>query len=525
MPMRWTLPWFAGLLFLGFALASKPVSHTDPAPPALEGTDSRRFALQLQEIIVRVMQRYTRPVDAEELAAAALKGLYEAAQAPVPASLQADVNAAAKEGKLIALFIQTREALGNPEGLRGHRAIVASIQGMTKALDPFCAVLPIQEGANGRGVETVFGLGLELTDSSSLGALIVKSATLGGPAQRAGLRPGDQITRVNGKPASKPVAGRPNWLEESRVTLTFIRPGSADARTVLLRSESFHPEVVVGVSRRADNSWEYFLAPDEKIAQVRILSFDSNTSAELPHVLSELLTANMRGLILDLRWCPGGYLDASRAAAFSFLGEYNPAFFVMPTPMNWLALADVYLDNHCKNASVWYRDGQVDGVDAVPEHSFVRFPMVVLVNAETSGGAELVAAVLQDNKRAFVAGQRTRGKASVQRLFKLTGEDPSMPLTVPIPGMELKLSTGLLQRPSGKNLNRYPDSKPSDDWGVRPDRGLEFRHSAELDRRVKEWWQALNLRPGASTESLPLDDPANDPDRQAALELLLKALK
>ncbi len=216
----------------------------------------------------------------------------------------------------------------------------------------------------------------------------------------------------------------------------------------------------------------------------------------------------------------------SRDAAYSFLGEYNPAFFVLLTPVNWAALADLYLDDHCRNASVWYRDGEMDNARRDgPYFNFVGFPIVVLINAETSGGAELVAAVLQDNKRACIVGQRTRGKGSVQRPLPLDGADPTMRLTIPIPGMELKLSAGLLVRPSGKNLNRYADSKPSDDWGVLPDPGLEFRLSPDLEHRLKDWWQTHSLRPGSSTESLPLDDPANDPQRQVAVELLQKALR
>jgi carboxyl-terminal processing protease len=525
MPMRWILPWFAVPLFLGLALATDPVRNSQPARAGLDRTEAQRYAIQLQEILVRVMQRYVRPVECEELANAAVKGLYEAAPAPVPANLQAQVNAAAKEGRLISFFVQTREALGDADGLRGQRAIVASIQGMTKALDQFCALVPAEDGLRATVAENAYGIGLEFSEPASAGALIVKSVALGSPAQRAGIRPGDQITHVNGQPADKSASARAVGTEETRFVLRVTRPGSSRARSVDLRSESFRRESVAGVSRRTDNSWEFFIAPKDKIAQVRILSFDANASEELPQILHELLAANMRGLILDLRWCPGGYLDDSRTVAAVFLGSYNPAFFVLPAPGNWMAVADAHLDNHCKNASVWYRDGRPDPGTKRVDVDFIGIPMVILVNAETSGGAELVAAVLQDNHRAMIVGQRTRGKGSVQQPFKLGGEDVSMPLTIPIPSMKLNLSTGLLIRPSGKNLNRYPDSKPSDDWGVRPDPGLEFRLSPDLDHRLRDWWQAQNLRPGSSNESLPLDDPTNDPQRQAAIDLLLRALR
>jgi len=85
----------------------------------------------------------------------------------------------------------------------------------------------------------------------------------------------------------------------------------------------------------------------------------------------------------------------------------------------------------------------------------------------------------------------------------------------------MKLTTGTFERPSGKNLHRFPDSKVDDDWGVRPDAGLEFRVSAELDRQLHDWWQEMTLRPGSSRARLALDDPMTDPSQQAALKAVL----
>jgi hypothetical protein len=88
----------------------------------------------------------------------------------------------------------------------------------------------------------------------------------------------------------------------------------------------------------------------------------------------------------------------------------------------------------------------------------------------------------------------------------------------------LKLSNGMIVRPSGRNLHRFADSNPGDDWGVKPDPKLEFRISADLSRQLREWWQLQDLRPGTSDESLPLDDPVADPQRQGALQALIKLL-
>src|SRR5262249_43823320 len=128
---------------------------------------------------------------------------------------------------------------------------------------------------------------------------------------------------------------------------------------------------------------------------------------------------------------------------------------------------------------------------------------------ETSGGAELIAAALQDHGRASVAGRRTRGKASIQNTLVIPGTDAN-----------LKLTTGSFLRPSRQNLHRFPESKPSDPWGVRPDAELECRVRPGLGRRLKGGWLLQSLGPGEDKEILPLDDPANDPTRQAALQAL-----
>jgi carboxyl-terminal processing protease len=116
------------------------------------------------------------------------------------------------------------------------------------------------------------------------------------------------------------------------------------------------------------------------------------------------------------------------------------------------------------------------------DNKFLDTPVVVLVNGETSGGAELMAAALQDHGRAKVAGQRTVGKGSIQTMVGLSVADAG-----------LKLTTSTFVRASGKNLHRSPGSSPRDDWGVRPD--LDLRTSPELAKQLKEWWVLQTLRP------------------------------
>src|SRR5260370_4916471 len=195
---------------------------------------------------------------------------------------------------------------------------------------------------------------------------------------------------------------------------------------------------------------------------------------------------------------------------------------VFPVPGDLLAVADLYLGGYPKNATVVYRDSGLNDHYPSAEPGFIDFPMVVLINGETSGGAELVAAVLQYNLRAKIPGQRSRGKGSVQRVLGLQEDIEVKGL---VSRAALKLSNGMIIRPSGRNLHRFADSRPADDWGVVPDPKLEFRVSADMGRQLRDWWQLQDLRPGTWNESLPLDDPAADPPQQRAPQTCTDLLK
>jgi carboxyl-terminal processing protease len=275
----------------------------------------------------------------------------------------------------------------------------------------------------------------------------------------------------------------------SEVTVIYVRLGATSPYKATLERQDFRPETVLGVARQDDNSWDFWCDRAGKIAQVRLASLANGTAAEVREVVSGLQAAGMRGLILDVRWCPGGYLREAVNVAALFLGE-------------------------CNVATVRSRGEEDKTYPSAADKKFLDFPMVVLVNGETSGGGELIAAALQDHKRAAVAGQRTIGKASIQTMVPL-----------PVPGAGLKLTTGTFVRPSGKNLHRFPESSVSDDWGVRPDASLELRVSPELNRQLKEWWLQQTLRPGPCREVLPLDDPIADPARHAAIQALLAKTK
>jgi C-terminal processing protease CtpA/Prc len=535
--MRVSLILIAGVLGVGLAMgAPGPRAPRPRTPEGAERTRSRHFAQQLLGIVDQIADQYVRPVSREALLSAALVGLYEAARIPVPRDLrprirrafrwyergltstavpgqQAVVATPAGEETLEDLVREVREEVICAQTLQRAQPeeqqrvlVLACCKAMGRILDPYTTVITAAEQQRTFGLDPeCYGVGLELNDVSGLAPPTVVAVQMGGPAQRAGLRPGDRITHLGGKPVRRapppgllalrnqrisatvppviPAAGK-KPAEPRAIRLTYRRTGSAE-RSVELWPERFRPETVLGVARRDDNTWNYFVDAKARIAHVRITALGRGTADELRGVLSELdERGKLGGLILDLRWCPGGYLNEAVDTADLFLGNGVIA----------------RLRSRGREEQV-YRSTAANKPRA--------FPLVVLVNAETSGGAELITAALQDAGRAGVVGQRTLGKASVQT-----------PLHLGVADVAMKLTSGTFRRPNGKNLHRFPESKPRDDWGVIPEEEGDCRVSADLGRRLCEWWLAQSLRPGGSCERLPLDDPSADPQRQIALALL-----
>jgi carboxyl-terminal processing protease len=230
------------------------------------------------------------------------------------------------------------------------------------------------------------GIGAEV--QSKDGHILIVAPLDGSPAQRAGLKPGDIILRVNGKD----VGGRPldQVVKEisgpagTSVTLTILTPVSGDMRQLTLTRATVQMRSV---------TWH--ILPNSKIVQLRIAAFEQGVAADLGRALIEIKREPVTGLILDLRNNPGGLLEEAFDCASQFLKGGNVLLV--------------------KNAR-----GEEKPVPAKAGGQATQIPLAVLVNGGTASGAEIVAGALRDAHRASLVGETTFGTGTVLSEFKLS---------------------------------------------------------------------------------------------------------
>ena len=373
--------------------------------------------------------------------------------------------------------------------LSRRELIEAAIQGIIEKLDPYSNYIPPGEIDRFRtAVESEFGgIGIQITMEN--GQLRVLSPLVGTPAYRAGLLAGDRITHINGESAEglalDQAVERLKGPPGTSITLTVVHAGQREPQEYTIEREVVHVETVLGDRRRDDDSWDYFLDREAGIGYVRLSAFSRDTPRELRAALAGLKREGLQGLILDLRFNPGGLLSAAIEVTDLFLRE---GAIVSTNGRNvqersWEATASGTLDD---------------------------FPLVVLVNRFSASASEIVAAALQDHGRAAVVGERTWGKGSVQNVIEME-EGRSA----------LKLTTASYRRPSGENIHRFPGDGEDRPWGVVPDEGLALRLSErELVTLVRQRRERDVVRPppalaeevdGAEPSAEPREsDPAED---------------
>lgn len=295
------------------------------------------------------------------------------------------------------------------------------------------------------------GVGMMLAIDPKTSLLKVESPMPGTPAYDAGIQANDLIMKVGDKStenmrideARKLIMGPPG----TPVTLTLLPEGAKAVREVTLTRAKIEIHPVKGFARKPDDpsKWEFIADPASKIALIRLEGFTEKSDKELIAAIADAEKAGAKALILDMRDNPGGLL--SQAVKISNL--FLPSGKIVST----------------KDRNGGGRKWEADSSKVIwPADK----PLAVLVNKQSASASEIVASALQDNKRAVIIGERSYGKGSVQKLFQLPhGQDA------------VKLTSEVWLTPNGKNIHRWPTSKESDEWGVKPDAGFEVKITPE----------------------------------------------
>jgi carboxyl-terminal processing protease len=227
--------------------------------------------------------------------------------------------------------------------------------------------------------------------------LTIVSPIDGSPAEAAGLRPGDKVIAIDGEDMTDvtPEQARLKVLgpEGSEVTLTVAREGEPEPL-----------EFVITRAKITIHSAEGRMLENE-IAYVDINTFGERTTRELRNTLDDLLRQNPRGIIIDLRNNPGGYLTTAVEVSSEFIEE------------------GVVLYEE-------YGDGRRDTHRALGNGQATDIPLVVLINEGSASASEIVAGAIQDYERGKLVGAKSYGKGSVQNWVPLSNNQGAARVTI-----------------------------------------------------------------------------------------------
>ncbi|HEX2932468.1 MAG TPA: S41 family peptidase, partial [Candidatus Binatia bacterium] len=331
------------------------------------------------------------------------------------------------------------------EDVETKNLVNGAINGMLSSLDPHSAYLTpdlykeLQSDTQGR----FGGLGIEITVKG--GILTVVSPIEDTPAAKAGIKPGDQIFKIEEEftkdmslvDAVKKMRG----LKGTKINLTIRRENNPDLLDFTLVRDIIRVQSVR--SRNLEPGYGY----------VRLAQFQERSDRDLQRALEKMAAekSGLKGLVLDLRNNPGGLLTQA------------------------VRVSDMFLDS----GLIVYTEGRIESQKqkyfAQKDGTWLDFPIVVLVNGGSASASEIVAGALQDHKRAVVLGTKTFGKGSVQTILPL--DDNSA----------LRLTTARYFTPKGRSIQAT---------GIVPDIVVE---SAPAQPDGKE----ERRRPGLREENLP----------------------
>ncbi len=325
--------------------------------------------------------------------------------------------------------------------------VEAAASGILSSLDPHSSYLN-EDDLKEMQVQTkgeFGGVGIEITVEHSL--IKVISAIEGTPAEKAGIKSGDYISKIDGKSVVevkiedvvKRLRGKPN----TKVAITILRKGEKAPIEIILQRQIIKIKAVRS-------------SQEQDVAYIKINSFSEQASigasSELKKLINKIGQDKIKGIVLDLRGNPGGLLDEA------------------------VSVSELFLDKDQVIVSIAGRNKADEKIykDSADQALTKNIPVVVLMNDGSASASEIVAGALQDNKRAVILGLKSFGKGSVQSIIPLQENNGA-----------LKMTTALYYTPSGKSIQAH---------GIDPDIIVE---EAKLEKSDKN---AANIGSEASLE-------------------------
>ncbi len=421
---------------------------------------------RIAEVIAIVGREFVSPVDNQQLIAGCLRGLDFGSG--VTPGFDADLSL-----KDIVEAI----SMGNKARPKNfvRKRTNSCVDGMLMALDRRSYRIDRDEDQLSQSPALAAGAGLELKIQDEIPKIV--SVLEKGPAARAKLEVGDLLTGIDGVSTkgltNAQVVRKLRGAAGSSVTLSLERPGvSATNRVELIREVVKVPSI------------DFYMLPSH-YAHLKIRSFGVKTLEHLGDMLRSLKNDGgpVYGIIVDVRNNSGGLLPSCVGVASAFLAD------------NLLVVETIGRTGDSKLRLVaspdsYVRPGAANPLAHLPQH-IKTLPMVVLVNKDTAACSEIVAAALQDHKRALILGERTQGFGSISRNFSLKNDDV------------LSLTTALFRRPNGEATS---------DIGVIPDVTLSSKIEGTVTGRDTQLEEAIKMLSARGTHSpettigLPLTD-------------------
>jgi len=404
--------------------------------------------------------------------------------------------------KMLAFIAQRTEELANPTTIISNNTLVdiikdtiatsnATVQlpetavlhefgnGAMQKFDEFSAIIwPDEVARFNRMTQGNFrGVGIHIQPDEESQMIKVITPIEGTPAQRAGIRQNDFILRIDGKSAIGITVNQAVDLitgpADTGVTLTIQRStGESDEGGKDLVSEIDFPltrqliplATVKGWKRAGprEDEWDWYIDPIAGVGYIRLLQFTEDTTKDLHAAIEQMRrVGTLRGIILDLRFNPGGLLTEAVSVANTFIREGTIVSTQGTTP------------GEVKRATP--SGTRLSGV-----------PLVVLINEGSASASEIVSGAIRHyadsgDIDAVIVGQRSFGKGSVQNVFDLSDDS------------KMKLTTQHYKLPDGRILHRRPGDSI---WGVDPNLRVEMLPEQEVE--------ALKLRQDADV--LPIDE-------------------